>query len=112
MRPQSSCGTSFTGSTSYGGNACKFDPRTAEDIFAEFFSCGSDHFSAGRGRGRHLGGHFGGVDGLFRSFNDTGSCPKRAVSPVENKLLCTLEELYTGSTRKVKISRNITDAFG
>eukprot|EP00475_Leptophrys_vorax_P030124 TRINITY_DN44892_c0_g2_i1.p1 TRINITY_DN44892_c0_g2~~TRINITY_DN44892_c0_g2_i1.p1 ORF type:complete len:270 (+),score=23.96 TRINITY_DN44892_c0_g2_i1:85-810(+) len=35
---------------------------------------------------------------------------KKAV--VENKLLCSLEELYSGSTRKMKISRNFIDASG
>jgi DnaJ family protein B protein 4 len=33
-------------------------------------------------------------------------------APVENKLLCTLEELYKGSNRKMKISRTIADASG
>jgi hypothetical protein len=30
-------------------------------------------------------------------------------APVETKLLCTLEELYKGSVRKMKISRNLAD---
>ncbi|PPD75752.1 hypothetical protein GOBAR_DD27327 [Gossypium barbadense] len=31
---------------------------------------------------------------------------------VESKLPCTLEELYTGSTRKMKVSRTIVNALG
>jgi DnaJ family protein B protein 4 len=35
-----------------------------------------------------------------------------APPPVESKLACTLEELYTGVTKKMKISRNVVDASG
>ncbi len=31
---------------------------------------------------------------------------------METKLLCTLEELYKGSVRKMKISRNLADPSG
>lgn len=36
----------------------------------------------------------------------------RKTAPVESKLLCSLEELYKGSTRKMKNSRTIADASG
>lgn len=32
--------------------------------------------------------------------------------PIENKLMCSLEDLYKGGTRKMKISRQIMDASG
>eukprot|EP00250_Pteridium_aquilinum_P035294 c9088_g1_i1 orf=274-1302(+) len=103
-----------------GPSGFRFNPRNAEDIFAEFFG-GSSPFSMGGMGGRggrnpfsdNMFGGFGSTESVFRSFNDPGPAagPRKAAS-IENKLPCTLEELYTGSTRKMKISRNIVDASG
>lgn len=68
-----------------------FNPRNAEDIFAEFF--GSSPFGFGSGNGNSM------------------PMPKKPAA-VESKLPCTLEELYSGSTRKMKISRTVVDANG
>ena len=38
--------------------------------------------------------------------------PSSSQPPIERGLACTLEELYTGSTRKLKIARTVTDANG
>ncbi|XP_068653007.1 uncharacterized protein [Aristolochia californica] len=71
--------------------------RSPDDIFAELF---------GASRGRN--GDFP-AESFFRTSNgDTG--PRKA-PPVENKLPCSLEELYSGSKRKMKISRNVTDVY-
>ena len=114
-----------------GGNAFRFNPRNAEDIFAEFFG-GAAPFGGmggmgGRGgRGPFGDGMFGGFSGTesvfrssdggqnaYRSFGEGPShAQPRKAAPVENKLLCSLEELYKGSTRKMKISRSIADASG
>ncbi|CAI0385325.1 unnamed protein product, partial [Linum tenue] len=56
----------------YGEEGLKFNPRNADDIFAEVFGQSSP---------------FG-----------------------ENNLHCSLEELYKGTTKKMKISREIVDA--
>lgn len=69
----------------------KFSPRDAEDIFAEFFG-GFDF-----GQGKTSGGG--------------GGTLKKAAA-METKLPCTLEELYKGSRRKMKISRTVLDEFG
>lgn len=119
--PPSAGGAAFASGD--GPSGFRFNPRNAEDIFAEFFG-GSSPFSMGGmggmgGRGGRnpfsdsMFGGFGGTESMFRSFNDPGpaSGPRKA-APIENKLPCTLEELYTGSTRKMKISRNITDVSG
>lgn len=63
----------------------KFSPRDAEDIFEEFFNAGG----GGRREGR---------------------LKKAAV--MEIKLPCSLEELYKGSRRKMKISRIVLDVSG
>ncbi|XP_027340414.1 dnaJ homolog subfamily B member 4-like isoform X1 [Abrus precatorius] len=101
----------------------RFNPRNADDIFAEFFGF-SDPFggvtgrSGGAGmRSRFSNGMFG--DDIFRSFSEGGgggvhvnqSGPRKA-SPIENKLPCTLEEIYKGTTKKMKISREIVDSNG
>lgn len=68
----------------------RFDPRDADEIFAEFFY-GSD----------------------VRRKGDLN--PKRSLrkaETVENKLSCSLEELYKGSKRKMQISRIVLDDSG
>ncbi|KAL8532562.1 hypothetical protein ACS0TY_008957 [Phlomoides rotata] len=75
-----------------GGMGFKFSPRDAEDIFEEFFS-GLDVDK----------GKIGGGGGEAR-------LKKAAV--MESKLACTLEELYKGSRRKMKISRIVLDVSG
>ncbi|CAM6059021.1 unnamed protein product [Sphagnum tenellum] len=118
------------------GNAFRFNPRNAEDIFAEFFGAASPFSGMGGmggrpSRGGPFGdGVFGGFSGgenafrtsdggqTFRTFTDgggpshMGQQQPRKAAPVENKLLCSLEELYKGSTRKMKISRSIADVSG
>jgi len=92
------------GSTGNNGRAGGFNPRNAEDIFAEFF--GSSPFDFGSaGRSMRFQS-----DGGGRTYTD-GTVPKKP-PPVESKLPCTLEELYSGSTRKMKISRSLIDTNG
>lgn len=104
-----------------GGFQKGFNPRNAEDIFAEFFGSSPFGFgSAGAARSMRFssdgGGIFGGLNGtenIFRNYSDgTGASMPKKPPPVESKLNCSLEELYTGSTRKMKISRTVVDAHG
>ncbi|KAL2543920.1 DNAJ heat shock family protein [Forsythia ovata] len=98
-----------------------FNPRNAEDIFAEFFGSSPFGFgSAGAARSMRFssdrGGPFGGfgtTSNIFRNYSDgTGASMPKKPPPVESKLPCSLEELYAGSTRKMKISRQVVDANG
>lgn len=100
-----------------GGGSNGFNPRNAEDIFAEFFGSSPFGFgSSGPGRSMRFqsdGGMFGGFGGsenLFRTYSE-GTIPRKP-PPVESKLPCSLEELYSGSTRKMKISRTVVDGHG
>jgi DnaJ family protein B protein 4 len=81
------------------GASFKFNPRDADDIFSEFFGSGG---SGGVGKG------------YFRNnnHNSYGAEVNRKAAPVESKLLCTLEELYKGTRRKMRISRSVPDDFG
>lgn len=117
--PQEAAGASF--SNGGGPNVFRFNPRNAEDIFTEFFGSSSPFEGMG-GMGSRSGrnpfsdgmfGTMGGAESLFRSFGEGGPSPApRKAAPVENKLQCTLEELYSGSIRKMKISRNLVDHSG
>ncbi|KAM3307847.1 dnaJ subfamily B member 4 [Capsicum chacoense] len=99
----------------------RFNPRDADDIYAELFgsssSAAAGESSSGRGRK--------GRDGFFRStanggadFSGVGNSGTggggafRKAAPVENVLLCSLEDLYKGAKKKMKISRTVLDASG
>ncbi len=43
--------------------------------------------------------------------NGRGAGPRQD-APIEHALPCSLEELYKGTSKRMKISRNITDASG
>lgn len=107
--------------TGDGTTTFRFNPRNANDIFAEFFGFSSPFGGMGRGgepgggmRGgsRAFAGMFG--DDIFTSFGDGRSMNQgpRKAPPIENKLPCSLEELYKGTSKKMKISREIADASG
>uniref|UniRef100_A0A1D1XHV4 DnaJ subfamily B member 4 n=1 Tax=Anthurium amnicola TaxID=1678845 RepID=A0A1D1XHV4_9ARAE len=111
--------------TGDGHTAFRFNPRSADDIFTEFFGFSSPF--AGMGGGGMPGGLRGGsrFDGVPSMFGEDvfgsmfgggeGSMhhqqPRKA-SPIENHLPCSLEDLYKGTTKKMKISREIADASG
>jgi len=130
-------GATFFSTGGDGPTTFRFNPRNAEDIFAEFFGGSSPFGGMGGGMGGMGGGGMGGgMPGMrtggtrFSSsiFGDDifgsafGGGPDghgmhtggRAVKApaIERKLPCSLEELYKGTTKKMKISREIADASG
>ncbi|CAL0327242.1 unnamed protein product [Lupinus luteus] len=101
--------------------ASGFNPRNAEDIFAEFFGSSPFGFgSSGPGRSMRFqsdggAGTFGGFnasENLFRTYSERPNNVLKKPPPAETKLPCSLEELYSGSTRKMKISRTVIDTNG
>ncbi|XP_031274619.1 dnaJ homolog subfamily B member 4 [Pistacia vera] len=116
MPPSGSGGFPFGNGS--GGNSKGFNPRNAEDIFAEFFGNSPFEFgAAGAGRSMRFqsdgGGMFGGFgsnEHVFRTYSEGTAL--RKPPPVESKLPCNLAELYSGSTRKMKISRTVVDGKG
>lgn len=83
----------------------RFNPRDADDIYAEFF--GSDGADAGGGPSRR--------DSFFRTSNGGaafGGGPARKAPAVENALPCSLEDLCKGVMKKMKISRTVSDSYG
>ncbi|DBB12641.1 hypothetical protein WJX82_008542 [Trebouxia sp. C0006] len=106
----------------------QYTSRSAEDIFSEFFGGRSPFGGMGSmgGMGPMGGGHddfggggfssmFGPGMGGFSGGGPMGGMSQRQSQqqpPIEHNLPCTLEELYKGSTRKMKISRTVHNAAG
>ncbi|XP_073000655.1 uncharacterized protein [Typha latifolia] len=114
--------TFFSGGGGNGPTTFRFNPRSADDIFAEFFGFSSPFGGMGgrgggmRGGSRFPGGMFGDdVFGSGSAYGGEGSVnsqrPQKAAA-IENRLPCSLEDLYKGTTKKMKISREIADASG
>ncbi|CAD6334777.1 unnamed protein product [Miscanthus lutarioriparius] len=95
-----------------GLHGFRFNTRSAEEIFSEIFGGGFAGAAAPRTPG-------GGVPPGFPMFGgaagpgEASSAPvQRKAPPIERPLACTLEELYKGATKKMKISRDVLDAAG
>jgi DnaJ homolog subfamily B member 4 len=90
-----------------------FNPRSADDIFAEFF--GFSGMRAEPGFQRPVFGNdffasrFGG-EGSTSSVNMQR--PSHKPPPIENQLPVSFSDLYKGVTKKMKISRQIIDVNG
>jgi len=106
------------------GNGFKFHPKDADDIFAEFFGA-TAYPNMGSTSGRPGGSRFNDKpngfqqgNSAFTSFRDPlrdrggSSAVPRKDPPIESKLKCTLEELYNGAVRKMKISRDVLNGSG
>ncbi|KAJ6435000.1 hypothetical protein OIU84_000276 [Salix udensis] len=88
----------------YGEEGLKEAPPSSSGGGGFPFGNVSGSNAAGRSsRFQSDGGSFGGTDNLFRTYSEGTTL--RKPPPVESKLPCSLEELYSGSTRKMKISR-------
>lgn len=56
-------------------------------------------------------------DDIFASFRAASgggetSNPARKAAPIERQLPCSLEDMYKGITKKMKISRDVLDSSG
>ena len=104
-------GRSFHYST--GGGAGGFNFSSADSIFEQFFKAGGANmgddddifaqFSGGRGGGRSTA-KYGDSNGRRRHRQ-----PSPEITIVENPLYVTLEELYNGASKKLKIKRKTFD---
>merc|ERR1712159_292503 len=88
------------------------------DIFAQLFN-DDDGFSGFGGLGGMRGmSNMGGLGGMSnlgkRGGRRRAGTEAKASSPREvvHKLPCTLNELYNGTTKKIKVTRNLQDGTG
>ncbi|CRK15739.1 hypothetical protein BN1723_004889 [Verticillium longisporum] len=106
-----------------GGGAPGFNFSSAEDIFAEFMRQSGGGGGGGVGGGEDIFSTFGAArGGRSRMRHSSGgfddfSPPKRReatpeVTTVERALPLTLEELFRGVTKKMKIKRKLFDESG
>lgn len=96
-----------------GGGAGGFTPRSAEDIFREFFGASMGGGGGGGGFedlfGGGGGGGFGGHGGFGQQQHQHQQQPARKDPDVSHALRCSLEELYAGATKRVKLTRTVVD---
>ncbi|KAJ1982332.1 Molecular chaperone (DnaJ super) [Dimargaris cristalligena] len=114
-------GGSFSFSSTGGGGGFRpFTPSNAEDIFAQFFAGGKGggftSFSTGSNMSPNgMGGAtFMDMDGGGFPFGGgrTSRVHHSPASPpaIQRPLRVTLEELYTGTTKKLKVNRRLIDS--
>ncbi|KAB5524882.1 hypothetical protein DKX38_022631 [Salix brachista] len=95
----------------------RFKPRDAEDIYEELFGSESGG-GGGNERGNYSRGPFRSNTNNSSSSSSSGSSyygnggDMKKANAIENLLLCSLEELYTGAKKKMKICSNIFDGSG
>lgn len=103
-----------------GSSSFRFNPRNADDIFSEFFGMQSPFGGMG---GSHGGSPFQRSmfgDDIFSQFRGatggggegSASMPPRKGAMIERTLPCSLEDLFKGTTKKMKISRDVSDGTG
>ena len=85
--------------------------RSADDIFAEFFGSNSPNQNR---RGTGISSNINGDDNdISRSFEQSFGVSAPGKDPaIKHTLSCSLEELYQGATKTVKITRQVADRSG
>ncbi|KAL7589145.1 hypothetical protein Lser_V15G39393 [Lactuca serriola] len=116
----------FSGMSDGGSATFRFNPRNADEIFSEFFGHSSPFGGMRDMRGSRSSSSFSrsifnedpfsqfrsGGGGGGEGFSASASMPCRKAATIERPLPCTLEDLYKGTTKKMKISRDVADHTG
>ncbi|EFC50619.1 predicted protein [Naegleria gruberi] len=107
--PTSGSGAGFGG----GGGSYTFHATNPEDIFKQFFGARSPFdsmFSGGFDDGDDSFSSFGfGPGSFFKSTQQRG--PRKAPDVVQ-KVVCSLEDLYKGKTKRIKITKQVLNPDG
>jgi DnaJ family protein B protein 4 len=101
------------------GGAYHFSARNANDIFRQFFG-GQDPFAGGGTGSGDEGEMFGGMGGIPGGFSRMGGMGGHRMAPaampkgatIHYPLNCSLEELFNGATKKMRITKKLVDASG
>ncbi|XP_058214542.1 uncharacterized protein LOC131326017 isoform X1 [Rhododendron vialii] len=103
---------STTGEFVSGGNgspsSIRMNPRSPDDVFRELFGHPSPSVGGSRAGGTSSGSQGNNIfaEDIFANYGD------RKAAAIEQTLPCSLEDLYKGTSKKMKISREVTDPFG
>lgn len=118
MPPPGSQSRTATASGSSGPSNFRYNPSDPDDIFNEFMASNKP-YTFGQDRRRFQPAHrTSAVNGRSEASSSSQKEPGTSTShlekppPVEKTLLCTLEELYNGTKRKMKITRNVAKSDG
>ncbi|XVF09162.1 hypothetical protein REPUB_Repub07fG0067900 [Reevesia pubescens] len=94
----------------------RFNPRDADEIYEELFGAEANREGGGRGNRGFREGYFrnnnNNHNNGYGSSSNSSNGEMRKAAAVENVLPCSLEELYKGAKKKMRISRNVFDASG
>ncbi|ORY86777.1 hypothetical protein BCR37DRAFT_123564 [Protomyces lactucae-debilis] len=114
-----------SGFGSGGGSSFRFSASDPNDIFARFFSGGDDPFASmggGGGGGMPSGFGMGGMPGGFPGMGGMGggiggsrgrsSQSNEPAELITKPLPVSLEDMFTGTTKKLKITRKLLDHSG
>jgi DnaJ family protein B protein 4 len=114
----------FRGFPGGGGASFSFHSSDPSKIFEQFFGTSNineaEHMDpmfmfsnmggfGGRGRGRSGMGNMGGMSGMEEMFGGGSSGGRKRPEKLKTILECTLEQLYTGCVKKLKITRKVYD---
>ncbi|KAK3140843.1 hypothetical protein QOZ80_5AG0406580 [Eleusine coracana subsp. coracana] len=94
----------------HGAQGFRFNQRSAEEIFSEIFG-GAFGGAGPRAPGGGVPHGFPGFGGVSVGEASSGAVQRKA-PPIERRLAFSLEDLYKGATKKMKISRDVLDATG
>lgn len=118
--PPPTSGSFHPGMDSHGG--FRYNTRSPDDIFSEFFGFSSPFGGMGDMSGARAGGpsfsRNSFADDIFAQLRNQaaaggeGGSTMRKAAAIEKLLPCSLEDLYKGTTKKMKISRDVTDSSG
>ncbi|GJR89495.1 hypothetical protein Tco_0213506 [Tanacetum coccineum] len=96
------------------------NPRNADDIFSEFFGMQSPFGGTGESHGGNPFPRSMFGDDIFSQFTHvvgvggegSASMPPTKGAMIERTLPCSLEDLFKGTTKKMKISRDVSNGTG
>lgn len=118
MPPPGSQSRTSTASGSTGPNNFRYNPSDPDEFFNEFMASNKP-YTFGQDRRRFQPAHrTSATNGRSEASSSSQKEPGTSTShlekppPVEKTLLCTLEELYNGTKRKMKITRNVAKSDG
>uniref|UniRef100_A0A7S0SR92 J domain-containing protein n=1 Tax=Chromulina nebulosa TaxID=96789 RepID=A0A7S0SR92_9STRA len=121
--PTGADGASFNFSGMPQGATFHFSHSSADDIFRNFFGTSDPFAAAGESGGFGGSSGFGGMPfmasmgggGMPRGFTNIRPTQSQALTkapPVNHTLYVTLEDIYTGVLKRMRITKKILDASG